>query len=372
MNIRLPGSFYLVSVVFLSGCPIAFAEEHGHSCPDMSQHERVLNEGSRMHKVHGTSRGWSGRLDLMTIPQFSTRDYTPSQREYDLRHSLNWLEDSVDSIPLTTYDKRHSAEQYAEQFEEIGSYTPARKLYERLLQYQQTSLNSDSYELSKLKRNIERVKLSRTADELMTKNRYSEAIDCLDKAAANIETSDFNLFTKVNLLKLVTSDINRAIKEQGAKPGLSPEAVLSSQKTKARVLALSNNWKRELECLGMAQSLDRTAWNLEQDGQYAMAEKLYKQALMIKQKNLGADAPETLAQNADFGRLCAERGHTAEACKYYEDGLKGLRKLPNPGRTYTTMLESYGDMLDRTNNKTLAEKIYEEARTYNAKVRAER
>jgi tetratricopeptide (TPR) repeat protein len=109
---------------------------------------------------------------------------------------------------------------------------------------------------------------------------------------------------------------------------------------------------------------------LERDGQYEGAEKLYKQALLIKQKNLGPENPESIAQNSDLARVSAARGRKSQACKYYEDGLKALRKLPNPGRAYATMLESYGDMLDRMNDKTRAEKIYEEARIYHEKLSA--
>ncbi len=369
MNPKLLGSFYFIPLVLLSNVPSAIAEDHKHLCPDMSQHERVLNQGIQMHKEHGAGKAfWS---DPPMFPmQKTANDYSPSRQEADLRASLRWLESSINSLPLTTRKQRQTAEGHAEQFEQLGMYAPAKKLYERLLAAQQTDPKTDNYERSNAAKNLERAKLCQSARELVIVRHYSAAMDNLDKAVESIRSFDTDLLSKANLLKSVIADLNQAIKAQASSPGLSAEDVFRSQRTKARAEELSTTWKRELECLGMAQQLDRTAFSLEKDGQYAMAEKLYKQALLIKQKNLGVDHPETLAQNADFARLRAESGHKAEACKYYEDALKELRKLPNPGRTYTTMLESYGDMLDQMHDKQRAEKIYAEARNYHEKLSA--
>ncbi len=362
MNVKLLSGFRFIILALVSSVPSALAEEQMHSCPDMSEHERVLNEGINVHKQHAVPNLHSWPLDR--IPYSIVNDYTPSRREYDLRNSLRWLEGSIESLPLNSLSHRQTAEGYAEQFEELGMYAPAQKLYERLVAAKQADKEVDQYELIRSTKSLERVKLCQSAHELRIKRNHSAAIEDLGKVVENISTSDMSLPTKASLLKKVKADINQTVEEQGTRSGLTAEEVINSQKTKARAEELSTNWKRELECLGMAQKLDRTAWSLERDGQLPMAEKLYKQALQIKQKNLGFDDPETLAQNADLARLSAASGHKAEACKYYEEALKALRKPPNQGRTYASMLESYGDLLDRMHEKTRAEKIYEEARNY--------
>ncbi len=168
-----------------------------------------------------------------------------------------------------------------------------------------------------------------------------------------------DLFNKVSILKPILADINEMVKLQNKS---ADKVQVVELKVQARTQHFWQEWNRQLECLGMAQKLDHTAWNLEKDGQYAMSEKLYRQALSIKHKNLGLENIETVKQNADLARVTAAQGRKTEACQYYETALLKLKTMPNARETYALMLESYGDMLDQMKQKAKADKIYEEAR----------
>lgn len=372
MNEKLLRRLSFFSFAFLTSTSLVLAEEHKHLCPDMSEHEQVLNEGIKMHKQfevprRSSSMGWG----LYALPESPRQfryvdDSTPSQREQAAREYWSTREKTINLLSLSTLSEKQSGEKLAEEFEERGMYSAAQKLYKRLLEAQQWSIKAEQEILPNTVKNLDRAKLCQSGIEAITAKQYSVAIDSLDKAVENIRTTSFDTFTKSELLTQLMNNF-KAILSKDANPSLSSGEELKAQKVKTDAEEQLLTWKREMECLGMAQKLDRTAWKLELAGQYAMAEKLYRQALLIKHKNLGAESLETLAQNGDLARVCVALGRKREACRYYEDALKALRNHPNPGRTYVTMLENYGDMLDRMHEKSRAERIYEEARISNNK-----
>jgi len=122
----------------------------------MSEHEKVLNEGVRLHKIHGVSRsghyGSFGGLEVYREPVHSERsfasDYTPSQREADSKSYWAWREKVADKLPLMTLSERLSAEKQAEEFEETGRYFPAQKLYKRILEVRQLNPNAEPNRLT--------------------------------------------------------------------------------------------------------------------------------------------------------------------------------------------------------------------------------
>lgn len=374
MNEKLLRRLSFLSFAFLTSTSLVLAEEHKHLCPDMSEHEHVLNEGIKMHNQQGMpARGSSMGRELYSIPRTLPRqsryvdDFTPNQREQAAREYWSLREKTINLVSLTTLSERQSAEKLAEEFEERGMYLAAQKLYKRLLEAQQWSTKAEQDVLPNTFKSLERAKLCQSGIEAIESKQYSVAIDSVDKAVENIRTTSFDTYTKSVLLTQLMNNFNAVLSKDG-NPNLSSEDELKAQKVKTDAEEQILAWKREMECLGMAQKLDRTAWKLELSGQYEMAEKLYKQALLIKHKNLGAESLETLAQNGDLARVCVALGRKREACRYYEDALKALRNHPNPGRTFVTMLENYGDMLDRLHEKSKSERIYEEARANSNKM----
>ncbi len=375
MNEKLLSRLYFISLVFFASAPLVLADEHKHLCPDMSEHEQVLNEGMKMHKQYGLPpRSSFGRRELYSVPSSQPRqfryvdDSTPSQREQASREYWSLREKAVDSRRLDTLTERLSAEKEALEFEEIGRFTPAKKLYERLLSIQKAKSDSHEIDLNKTIKNLERANLCEFSYKNFAIKQYSVALDSLDKVIDNIRASSFDMYTKSVLMTQLMNNFKLAALSKDSSSGLSSEDTRRAEKLNTQVEEQILAWKREMECLGMAQKLDRTAWKLELSGQYEMAEKLYKQALLIKHKNLGAESLETLAQNGDLARVCVALGRKREACRYYEDALKALRNHPNPGRTFVTMLENYGDMLDRLHEKSKSERIYEEARANSNKM----
>lgn len=355
-------------VFALSERPVC-AEEHQYSCPDMSQHEKVLNEGKQVDRLYpkGGTGGWIG-----TPPMFRVSDFVPYYNESSTLRQLEAMESAVLCMPLVSYDKRMAAISYARQYEEFGLYSTAKKLYERIVGGQKVVLDSDD-DLSTARaarKGLERAELSDSAKCLVTDGKYSSGIETFGSVVEKIYSCDDDLRSKANLLRPVLRDIDRAIDAQSKVRGLTAEDVMNSQKIKARAKEISSQWKRELECLDMAEQLNRTAFRLEQHGEYEVAEKLYRQSLSIKEKNLGSADPATLIQTTELARLYAAQGRKEDACKYFDRALNAMRKLNNPPSEFATILENYGDILDRLHEPEQAEKIYAEARAFHEKVRA--
>ena len=373
MSKKLLVCLCFIPFVFANG-PSALAEERGHSCPDMRQHEQVLNEGMKLHDQSKTIKRPISP-PLFGYPEErrggmwqSRRDDTPAQREIDRISQRQWFAQRAELMKLESHIQRLEAVRQAEQFEEFGAYAPACKLYERIIVALIKAPFADLSEMDSLKQSLERSRLCQSAEVFLGKKQYSEAIDALDKAAHDLSKSDHELICKSYILKPITDNLYQAVKLQEQEAELTSEKKARASAAVSYVLETGNTWRRQLECLGMAQKLDHTAFNLEKDGQYAMAEKLYRQALSIKHKNLGRDDVESIKQNADLARVAAAQGRKAEACKYYEDALRELKKIPKTERTCASMLESYGDMLEQMNYKDKARKIYDEARTANQKL----
>lgn len=120
---------------------------------------------------------------------------------------------------------------------------------------------------------------------------------------------------------------------------------------------------RRRTCLQMATKLNETAFALEKKAQPAMAAKLYKEALEIKQKNLTSNDPETASQLVDLARSEASQQHYDTAQLHYEKALGMLRrnKEIDPS-TLISALESYGMMLNDWHHEAKATAIYDEAK----------
>lgn len=120
---------------------------------------------------------------------------------------------------------------------------------------------------------------------------------------------------------------------------------------------------RQRQCLDMAAQLNKTAYDLERGGHNEMAQKLYQEALEIKQLNLAKDDPETASQMLDVARTSAAQNNYALAQSLYEIAITRLRKSPPSSRGILKQaLEGYGQLLNQMNKEDKAKKIYDEAR----------
>ncbi|MBS1996986.1 MAG: tetratricopeptide repeat protein [Cyanobacteria bacterium SZAS LIN-2] len=121
---------------------------------------------------------------------------------------------------------------------------------------------------------------------------------------------------------------------------------------------------RKSQCLTMAAKLNETADKLEKACEYTMARKLYKEALDIKEKNLGPNAPETTMQILDVARTAGEEKHYSEATALFEKAIALLKK--DAARTdksdLRNALQNYGQLLNEMKQEKKAEVIYNEAR----------
>ncbi len=120
---------------------------------------------------------------------------------------------------------------------------------------------------------------------------------------------------------------------------------------------------RHRQCLDMAAQLNKTAYDLERGGHNEIAQKLYQEALEIKQLNLAKDDPETASQMLDVARTSAAQKNYARAQSLYENAITRLRKSPPSSRGILKQaLEGYGQLLNQMNQQEKANKIYDEAR----------
>lgn len=138
----------------------------------------------------------------------------------------------------------------------------------------------------------------------------------------------------------------------------------------ARITAYHEDEIRRKQCLHMADKLNQTAFALERKAQPAMASKLYKEALEIKQINLKLDDPETAAQLIDLARSEAAQRHFEDAQTHYEKALAMMRKnaMVDPS-DIVSALESYGMMLNDWNRGAKAAEVYEEAKALHRKMK---
>ncbi|MBX9951010.1 MAG: tetratricopeptide repeat protein [Candidatus Obscuribacterales bacterium] len=385
MNTKLLASLVFIEL-FSQSASAALAEKHKHYCPDMSEHERVLNEGIQLHKI-------SKPAGVIGVGRFSfpeqardtgsskwRNDSLPSHIQATKENLTHWRRIQSKHLPLYTYSQAVEAVKFAEQSEELGMYDPAVLLYRRILEEQKINPLLQTLEVRQLERGLERALDCQDAEDLKRKGQDSQAIEKLGKAVESLSSSSLDLCTRVNILKPILTEIDEvmdkeitsAVNHSSTKSASqantniqTPKNAKSTNTVRASALKYWTEWNRQIECLGMAQKLDRAAFNLEKVGQYSMAERLYRQALSIKVKNLGVEDTETIKQSADLGRVAAAQGHKSEARKYFEEALAKLRNNPHTKDMYASMLESYGDALSKMDYGAEANRIYEEARTIN-------
>ncbi|HEY9713150.1 MAG TPA: tetratricopeptide repeat protein [Chroococcales cyanobacterium] len=144
---------------------------------------------------------------------------------------------------------------------------------------------------------------------------------------------------------------------QGASPASEEFAILNKPR-----LQLADRLMRR-ECLDVSQSLTETGCKLESQDSYALAEKMYREALAIKEKNLTPDDPYIATELCNVARVCGDRGAIDRAVPLYERALAIYRKNLRENRAeMINALTSYAESLERAHRKAAAELKYAEAR----------
>jgi tetratricopeptide (TPR) repeat protein len=181
-------------------------------------------------------------------------------------------------------------------------------------------------------------------------------------------TDAISLRSKSRFLEFAVNDKELCAGLVGnAKPSSAPNNNRGADAL-ARAKSLSHNYRMSLECLSLAEDLNRTAFKLEQKASYDMAIKLYREALAIKEKNLGTNKVETIEQSGDIARVYGAKGDYKQSGQLYEQVLVSFRRLKDPGDGYITVLENYVDMLNRSNQADKAVAILNELKKYRSEL----
>jgi tetratricopeptide (TPR) repeat protein len=357
--LKLYFSLFVATAVQCFSAHMASADAGGSTCSDMTTHQQVLDAGSNYFQTHeGTTSSGTGGIHVNGTPaMFIPLDTAPVEGAFATDIVSEYAYQSIllpttnlDTIRLTSESDLSSAELYAQAYEVGGNYIAAKCLYQRILAFRRVNFRTT---VDSTLKDINRVDLCQIARGQFS-NGAADYVQVLDSIAS---AKNINLKTKLALMKTISKEI--------------AACKVSTVRLIQRAQKYCDDYKRELQCLYMAEDLNKAAFKLERNGMYAMAEKLYKEALAIKTKNLGVNDPDTLAQYGDLARLSGEQGHVTEAIALYEKALVSYRKLPSKGTGYSTLLQNYGDMLAQAKQQGKANQIYNEDKAFYACVAAD-
>jgi tetratricopeptide (TPR) repeat protein len=342
----------------------AAVAQNNQVCPDMTTNQQILDEGQQYYAEHGGGMGGGpGALFFPAESNFPSQSstlhstYSVLGAQVVSDSSLPvFSAEGIDQIALVTVAQMESAELTACYYESIGAHEIARRLYQRILTaMMKNSTGGQNFDHS-IRGDLSRIKLYQQANDDKNKKQFAKAVLDYQLILTNIASQkELNLKAKVDLLRPIVSELEKLLYNH----------VSEAKEALAQAQSLYDQYKqRAIGCLTIAEKLDHVAWKLERDGSYDMAEKLYKQSVEIKEKNLGKNNPYTLSAYGDLARLDADQEHYKDAQNIYEQALASFRRLPDPGTLYASMLQDYGDMLNRSKQAEKANKIYSEAREY--------
>jgi tetratricopeptide (TPR) repeat protein len=346
----------------------------------MSEHQKVLDEGRQYLQQHPAGRnplpapsqtkGGGAGIEgggAEFVPPLEFRFEPRSLRSYpeglEIKgdyYSISLLNQQIDN-PLVTNEQLDSAQLSAQTYESKGQFAIAEQLYERILNARTLYLKQSQVQKASTIEALCRVKLLNAARGLEKDKDFPKLLSTYDQILSAIAyAKDLHLSTKVAILNPI---MHRLESLNGEHEPRAAEVHLRAQQ-------MINSYKRSLHCLEIADELSHTAWLLEQNNSYPQAEKLYRQALAIKQKNLGLHDPDTLAETAILARLCADQGKYDQADEMYEHCLAGYGELGRQDCSYAVLLENYADMLNKAQKHAKADKIYSEAQAVYKKIKA--
>ncbi|HEY9787177.1 MAG TPA: tetratricopeptide repeat protein [Candidatus Obscuribacterales bacterium] len=262
---------------------------------------------------------------------------------------MSFLDGVLTSFRITT-STIPTLQTNARYFEEVGFFAEAARIYSRILSWRKENTPGEKGEIAIVERAASRSDTCKRAQEAAESDK-KHSLELYEKAATLIELDpDLETHSKIALLEPIQKNLQGMCRVD--------EQVHAFSKT----TSLLNAYKRQLQCLRMAERIDHTASRLERGEAHSEAEKLYQESFAIKASNLGQDHPLTLLEYRDLARMRNAQGDMAGAIKLYEEAIVRFKKLPQPVPEYASVLESYADMLNRNGNVKEAEQVYEEAR----------
>ncbi len=340
-------------------------EADGPRCSDLSEHEAVLKEGQGFVQP-GNRDHWDARSPFFGVAEtrgsalWGERVYSYELGELVLLSNL-WSDEKIDALRISSASDISSAEWHARICELADHHTSARNIYSKVL----TAKRSQKAPIGALKqtlKDIERVDLNLKIKGLTyTLSLYQVPVvfnsltDCIS------ENEYLDVRTKYQLLR-------SAFQSSASHFALPQLPAMKIALVRANSQLIS--YEKSLQCLDLADQLNAVGFKLEQQGLYPKAEKMYKEALKIRIKNLGSDDSVTLAEYGELARLQAAQKNYVEAIALYESSLANFRKLSVPGAEYGAMLQSYGDLLAQLKRTSKSNAIYDEARQYYSKSQA--
>jgi len=199
------------------------------------------------------------------------------------------------------------------------------------------------------------------ADSYVQSKKYALAISTYEQLATAVENEhESDERALKHLSALITAISSAEMKQQ-------PECQTLFSKVSG-LISFHQNKIRQNQSLETIDELNHKAFGHERNDEFELAQKLYQQALQMRQLNLPADDPETATQLLDVARTAGEQKHYAEAQSLYERVLSALRKNPHTDPAETIVaLECYGQMLNEMKQEAKASKIYDEARDLSRK-----
>lgn len=188
-------------------------------------------------------------------------------------------------------------------------------------------------------------------------NNPDKAVATYMRALQSLRSSADSLNKVLSEIAAVETELRSPMLSRAAKRKEGLNTAISQKKLQEEQIRLR-------QCLTMAADLNTTAFDLERSGHDEKAQKLYINALEIKQLNLDKDDPEIALQMADVGRVCATLNQAEKSQEYFEKSLKLLRESSRASqKVLIQTLQDYGQSLNRMNLTTKADRVYDEARS---------
>lgn len=122
--------------------------------------------------------------------------------------------------------------------------------------------------------------------------------------------------------------------------------------------------RQKMQCLDAARTLNTTASELEIRKSYALAERLYNQALIIQLKNLSSDDASIAVQYGELAHVAALQHKNSLADSYFRKAIAIFSAQPSRGAWDSAyMTERYGQFLIETGNRAAGNETLERARS---------
>ena len=134
---------------------------------------------------------------------------------------------------------------------------------------------------------------------------------------------------------------------------------LATQDTLAQSGPVPNQGGAETDGQNQLESKTNLARQLRHEDKFADAERLYREILERREKELGADHVDTLATVNDLAEVLLEQDKLAEAETFFRRALEGHEKVHTPDHPATlNLVDKFAKVLHLQHKYTDAELVY--------------